>query len=545
MTKDRAVTAFWSSLPFIALILFCVIQCIRGVFYDSWVGDIFIPLEGVEHLRHGHLPHRDFSTPVGILYYLIHYLPASIAGLSARTIVYANLIVGLLVALVTVFLGRQRLPLWAASIAALYLGMVATSPRQIGQPFVTVTYNAAYNRYGWALMGVVALIVVLRATDGKRSTEWIDGIVTGLLLAMLFFIKATYFAAGLGLVAVAMITTRRLTDWRFPLAIGAVVLVTLATVQLTTGLVGLYIGDLRNAAAATTGSPFRPTFALQLLAHTAWGGVLVLVLGLLGEWNEDRPWAWLPRTMAALATALAGVAIGIQNHPELENPLVPIAALITASGIFARKSAGRVDESRPVVPRNFAVASMAAFLGLALIPFAQDTAAVFWTAAGPRATGPEVAWLDQTRLQDLRLRRQAVQGGDSQVLTNDVQFASLVADGTALLRRRLNGRHDAVVLPLTWSNPFPVLLGLPPVKYELAWWDHQRTFSSTVKPDADRLFAAVDYIMVPKRGYGGLAITVALQQIYATELERDFMPVENTEAWTLLARRSCNTRMLC
>ena len=78
----------WTGIAFLVLILLAWAGSARGAMYTRWVQDIFIPLEGVIHLKHGQLPHVDFGTPVGVLYYVIQYLPTLVAPLSARTVIW-------------------------------------------------------------------------------------------------------------------------------------------------------------------------------------------------------------------------------------------------------------------------------------------------------------------------------------------------------------------------------------------------------------------------------------------------------------------------
>jgi len=411
---------------------------------------------------------------------------------------------------------------------------------------------------------VLALVAALPATTrlpaeaGTATSRvwrrWRDGIAAGILLTVLFFTKMTYFAAGLGLVAAAMLTTRRPADWRF--AAGAVLVLALVVTMLeaTTGLVHFYLADLRMAAAAS-GNPLRPKFALELASFTIPCAAVVVVLGILDEWNPQRPWAvWLPRTLMALAIVGAGLLIGIQNHPALESPLLPIAALVAGAGALGHRPprrTGSIDTDPPAAagsPRKAALAAAMGALTLAALSVIQDAGALAWTVVAPRATGPQVSWLARTPLADMAmgqpLSAPPPEDAPPVDISTGLDLAAVIGEGIGLLEPRLAGRRDAIVLSFTFSNPFPVLLGLPAVPHELAWWDEGRSFTAAIKPDAGALFAAVDYVMVPSR-YNNIVSTQAMQAAYAATLARDFKPMDRSATWTLYARRDCGRRGLC
>lgn len=547
MTRERHIAALWWLLPFAALLLSALLQVSRGVYFHIFTHDMFVPLEGALHLQHGHLPHRDFVSPLGILYYVIHYLPGLVAPISASTLIHANLLAAVLVALVALIVGRQRLPLWLASVVALYLGFVASSPRQIGEAASAISNNASYNRFGWALIGLLAIVAACPRPDPTRRAALVDGAVAGGLLTALFLIKLTYAGAGLGIVLVALVTVCRLSDWRFPAMLfglfGSVVLL----MELSTGLIHLYLADVRMAASVAT-DVLRPAFAIRLLVYCATGAVAVLVIGLLNEPDQRRHRVWVPRTLLSLAIVLAGVAIGIQNHPELENPLLAIAVLVAGYPALQVLRHAAPDATERGARRLTGRLCATAFVAMAAVSMVQDVAAIAWTAMAPRARGAEVAWLAGTPIADLALSAANLpippQAGSDPVIRNDVALIGVIGEGAALLRPHLRGRHDAVVLPLTFSNPFPVVLGLPPVRHEVAWWHAGRTFSQDRKPDPDLLLGGVDYVMMPKR-YMSYSTVLAFHAAYAPEIARDFRLVDENRSWQLLARRDCQRRALC
>lgn len=516
--------AFAVALPFAALAGLGWLQLSRGgVFYDRWVQDMFIPLEAVQHMLRGERAHVDFQSPLGLFYLLPFRLAAALAPVSAHTIVYANLIAGVAAAALAWGVAWGRLGLWGGALLATYAGFVAASPRQPGDLWDGITYNAAYNRFGWALIGLLAVAAMLPRRAGRG-----DGVLAGLLLALLFHLKITYFLAGVGVAGLAWLWARR--GARLDFALGAVLGwgLLMAGLEVATGSLLPYLADLRAAAAAQA-DPAR-FWQFVAVAQSAMPGFsVVVVIAMLAE-GERRLTAGLARRLAMPVALIAcGVAIGTQNYFAAENPLLPLAGLLC----FAAGS-GWSD-----VPRRRHRAALAAVGLLFLRPIALDTAAAAGTALRTAHAGPEVAWLAATPLADLRIapgevRLPAAPADALPGVANDAEYILVLGDGAALLRR--HAAPGQTVLPLAWSNPFPVLLGTRPPRHELLWWDVGRTFSATIHPEPALLLADVDHVLVPKTYYD-LPTSAAMIEIYADAIKAGFVPRAESRYWSLWSRK--------
>ena len=119
-------------------------------------------------------------------------------------------------------------------------------------------------------------------------------------------------------------------------------------------------------------------------------------------------------------------------------------------------------------------------------------------------------------------------------VANDAEYFLVLGDGADLLRR--HAAPGQTVLPLAWSNPFPLLLGTRPPPHELLWWDAGRTFSATTRPNPALLLAGVDHVLVPKTYYD-LPTSAAMIEIYADAIKSDFALRAGSRYWSLWSRK--------
>ncbi len=96
-------------------------------------------------------------------------------------------------------------------------------PANVGDKPNAYSFAMSYNRYGWSLLSILALILFVPPRK-RVAGDWIDVANAGLLVVALFYLKVTYFAGGLAFVGLAILISphvrARLPAW---LAIGGLI----------------------------------------------------------------------------------------------------------------------------------------------------------------------------------------------------------------------------------------------------------------------------------------------------------------------------------
>ena len=188
---------------------------------------------------------------------------------------------------------------------------------------------------GWSLLTIL-LLVGLPGGDGRR---WLaDGAAVGALLSLMFFVKASHWAAGMGFVLLFGIA---LGEFRKAAAFGLSLFAAgVLSVQAAGGWIDDYMRDLL-AAAVTAGGPLldgghRPMSTLDALFGVR-ADVALLVMTLFAA----AAWGRLPPRIAlhALFTLAVCLAVMTQNSqaPNLMGALSAfLIRLAVASPIGSR-----------------------------------------------------------------------------------------------------------------------------------------------------------------------------------------------------------------
>ncbi len=531
--EGRERHLIWLALGLAALLV--LLQLAReDVYYDVFAQDVFIHLNGISHIQSGGRPHVDFPTPIGAFYYYVFYATTWLAQPSAYTAVYANALVAALLAGLSLAIGHRRLPPAWAALLTLYVVLVALSPRHLGDTIIT--FNAAYNRWGWSFLALLAVLISLPRSDADRGrVQIMDGLLTGLIIAILFFTKLSYAAVGVGLLLSSLVSVRR--DARPLLFVGVATgaaLLAAVLVELSSGIVSAYITDLSRALQLQAGG--RIAQLVSLAYFTGYEHVLALfVVGaaVLAR-GGDRP--GLLRLGYYLVLIAAGLLVATQNHRAYEIPLLPVTALI---GLRMFVGSGRTEPGAPAA----ALLAPAAALMLFLLPMVFDMQTMLRQSVTRHVPGPDVDWLKETPLHNLAYRAGANEVLDTgncvdaaPTVDEDREYMAALRDGVRLLAER-GADSRSRVLALMWTNPFPSLLRAAPVSHDLAWWDPGRSFSAAVHPNPDALLGGADYVMIPKFDWNSFSKTTTLMlEIYGPSLQRRFRRAGESACWLMLAR---------
>ncbi len=500
--------------------------------------DVFILLGQAWRMTLGQVPHRDFSNPIGVVTYALVEAGMALGGHDAGALAIACVLFLVPAVVWTSWIAYERFsPLVACSLVGV-VALMSVATRALGYGPRTHTYAMLYNRFGWIVLGLLALqsFVPPRRQGADRAT--LEALSLGLLSGLLAYIKVSFAAFGVLAVASAWASRREL---RRPRPIGAALaggLIVCGGLWLSTGVDPAgYLKDL--SAALHSQSVIE---RLERTHHAVKDGMIPLALLSLA-WAAmigRRTWASrkvTPRDVQVTAQfaflCAAALVIAASNTGERgEIPLYAFAGLV----LLANSDLVMTDRLRPLVVAAILVSILfpaVAIAGRDLLSIVDTTR---WR--GYRMSGVEA----RQRFDATPLRSDFVIPATS---THRTQYWAAhdtperLNDGIALLRRHVTPRSRVFNVAIT--DEFSFALGLTPPTGGPLWWDRNLSYAVGAPPPPGAVFRDVTLIMIPvlKPTDDGCCRDPLedVPVMYGAYWSARFEEIDRTAFWRLLARK--------
>ena len=307
MRQGRCASASLLAALSVALLALDWLLFVRpGVTYAAVAPNDFLLFADLSHrFAHGQVPHVDFHSPTGWLaMWLLRAGFLMQGGFAGAPEAADLLMLAMLLPLAcAVLAGRAPTGAAIALLCAIF-GMTA-APWWLGSTGWSADPGLHYNHWGWSLLTVLLLV----GLPGGGRRRWLaEGAAVGALLSLLFFVKASQWAAGMGYVLLFGVA---LGGFRKAAALGlALFAAGVLIVQAAGGWVDDYLRDLLAALGTSRGPVLegghRPLSAIDAL-HGARADASLAVLAAAGAALGGR----LSRRTALHGACTLGICIAV------------------------------------------------------------------------------------------------------------------------------------------------------------------------------------------------------------------------------------------
>jgi hypothetical protein len=468
LSSTRNMALFW-----VCLVAICCLRAYIGLAGTRiYSHDAFMMLDGAWRMLHGQRPHVDFNTMVGPAAYVPTVVGLWLSGNSAAGFAYGQAFAGFLLGAWGLFLGRGRLSDVPRVALSLCVTALALSPFQLGMSPFEISPATTYNRYGYALLGLLFLDCVRR---GSRS-DFLAGISTGIVLSGLAFLKATYFLVALFMLfTLFRVRVQTLRRWK-GIALGTTItaLPFLAYLRFRADLM---LADLRLTAAAK----HVRIFDIYVLNTIFLEAALALILGLgAAAWLQSQDLYAEGRlfSTAAKISVCSSLFLIFSNYQPSELPLAAFLAIFIIDALIKFDTKSLLARTF----RAFLVASGTAFVTVILISL---LVGLLWGVLLKRWAAPALPSFNAPALASFT------------PIGDETLYTAFVNDGIRLLEaNRRSGEH---VMSLDFTNPFAFGLWIPPASGGTTNLQFGGSFDDEHRLPAERLFGSSELVMLPRQ----------------------------------------------
>jgi hypothetical protein len=530
----QARGASWPVAAFALLIVFvsCAITWRLGLPHTSIYGhDLFTFLDGSWRVSQGQIPHIDFYSAFGPIFYLMQAAGLLLAHYRIEGLVYGTVLAGLVLGVWGIAIIRARLNAVAGLLAVAFLILFWLAPFPLGEPYYLPSFAMQYNRLGYTILFLVVVELFGKIREEPARFDW-GGLSTGVALGCLLFMKANFFAVGAVVTAGAyVLRVRTLRHAVFVIAGWLVVFCVIAS-YLHWDLLAFW-KDLRTAAGArqTRFHEIRDSVRTALRNVTP----VVVVLGLAAAALFRRKGATLrvlpclkqPLLIAILILA-ADFVLSLSNQQRFGFPLTIVAIILFVDQLC------RIEEETGAPRRSIAEPALLLVMLAMVLPFIMDTVNAWAIHVTMRQNTvlATAARINSAPLVDLVFddHSDPVWGqseANGHILTNHIN------DGLRLIRAN-SGANDRIAC-LCYDNPFPYALLRPPMEGGAAFYDYGTNFTERFTPSAERILGNADVVVYPKTELDSLNVSTLLKICHNLLSER-YHAVAESRDWILLKK---------
>lgn len=471
--------------------------------------DFFAPIPGTWALASGLKIHTDFSSAMGLAFFLPYLVVLKLFGPTMQIVNQGNALIFVAVSILAFLLLKP--PRFNWRICTLGIGLsslLAANPVYYGDPPSIISEGSV----NWPAIGFSCLCLLAPLSSVKNVS---DAVLLAGILVWLTFYKLNFFVVGSCFILFGLIAARRIrgTGWLKFLAwlAGFYLLFSVVFVLLFHIDLAAMFRDIRMASAA------RSEYMFSLNTERDFQGA----------YRHGWPAVWLHM-------------IRVIKSNQIELLLIAIGLLWLESWACAGLIAGIlvVDliqnwfnsyaSSLPTLP----------LIWLCLACLSQKRVLRTWASV---AVGVHLLFLGSGYVSafvyDMRpphIETIQAKGADKLFLEPSGEYAHQLNMGLDLLRQ--TGRTNSAIAVLDMFDLFPFLMGTPPAKGQPSWFFAEATYNSEHRLFSETILGQVQTLLIPKHPSSVMDLQ-SLSLLNHKYLKTNFVLAAENDGWSLLNRR--------
>ncbi|MRS01851.1 hypothetical protein EG832_01250 [bacterium] len=522
-----------TDIIFITCLLFlCITTIYIGAVPTHKFGhDTFFILDNSWRVVNGQRTHLDYTSAWGPLSFIIFALGLKLSHYTVNGIGYGTAIFGLIIGLWSYSLGRDRLQSLTRVLFSLFMVGLVIAPYALSYGVLATTHAMVYNRFGYALLGLILLeSMQLIQYPQLKTAEWMDGFSTGVAVALTFFLKISYFFAAILLIGGISIISKRFDRKRLYGLILGFSLISIAFLYYLDFDLQAIFHDLQMAAGARSESlPYYhllKKFTLNAIYLPAV--ILFSYASMMAMGSKQNHWKNLQLPLTGALVFVADIFLIFTNQQWFEPPLIASFILIVLNNVTAHSSK---EQNKGISPANRRYIILLLVGAALFLPIFVSQYVALAHGAMEKKNPPDIESV--TRFKQPFLTDLLLYEGE-QPSSNGRQYTTNINEGVALLQA-VSKKHETVQT-IDMFNPFPFALGRKPPTGGIAAAAYKYTFSENHRPSDVQYFGNADIVMVPRKP-AAVSDYYGIMKIYEPALKESFFLAEQSDLWCLYRRK--------
>jgi hypothetical protein len=499
----------------IALFVWCatgaILLCVPGSIVLSLrpsQDDFFAPIPGTWALASGLKIHTDFSSAMGLAFFLPYLMALKLFGPTMQIVNQGNALIFVAVSILAFLLLKPPRFSWRICVLGVGLSsLLAANPVFFGDPPSIISEGSV----NWPAISLSCLCLLVSLSRVKNVSD--AALLAGMLVWLTFY-KLNFLVVGFCFVMLGLIAARRVRGTgclKFLVWLAAFYLFFSITFVLLFQIdLAAMFRDIRMAAAARFEYVFflHPEKDFHGADCIMWSGVWIHMIRLITS-NQIELLLIAIVLLLLKSWDCAGLVAGILVTDSIQNwfntyesslPTLPLIWLCLAWFSPSR------------LPRLLAFVAV----GVHLLFLGSGYVSAFVYNMKPP-----------------HIRTIQVKGADKLYLEPNGEYAHDLNEGLELLQQ--TGRTNSTVAVLDMFNLFPFLMKTPPAKGQPSWFFAEATYNSEHHLPSETIFGQVQTLLIPKHP-SSLMELQTLSLLNYKYLKTNYVFRAENDGWSLLER---------
>lgn len=544
---SKRMWIFWGYGSFLFLVSLFMILKSKAIYISVWTHDNFTYLDGAYRILKGQTPHVDFVTPIGLFGYLLPFFGLKMAGSYSLALPATDLIATAIIITLAIIVSRNRLYVFPGLLLITYAWLLASVPVNAGDQAQYISYSMFYNRYGWALL-LILFVLYVGSKEADNVSGIFDAIVGTIVLAVLFYLKLSYFAMASAFLVILACKSK------YHVKMAAIYFLNLIMIILIMELLfpGLNVGyfnDLMTALQSSGAIRGGMYAAINFLYRNITDIILVVFIMALSA--RIAAMRWLDYAFAAYV--FLATYILLNQNAQTRNMVTLFAVSVWAMQITLARLAEALKngaDERLKTTKAIACGVLALSVLLAAQPFATRlyAMAIIYARSKPMTENKAIG-LEKLKKVYVYKDANYLSGIDKDHYSNketyllrkrirrdwlaEQEYVETVTDGVDLLSKHLKTNDSVIVMDMV--NPFNFLLNTRPPKKSYSFLHLHRTFNLGAARPKPSVLDDASLVMIPNYPIE-MPERDALLEVFGPNLRSKYTVIGSDRYWTLLRK---------